>query len=51
MRLPMNPRAFPASTPILFSFFASAIDVASTSLLVALPRTISSSRITFAGLK
>ena len=33
MRLPMNPRQLPASTPTLFSFLASAIDVAITSLL------------------
>ncbi len=51
MRLPMKPRQFPASTPTFFSFLASAMHVAIASALVALPRTISSSRITFAGLK
>ena len=51
MRLPTNPRQFPTSTPILPSFFESCMQVAMTSLLVALPRTISSRRITLAGLK
>ena len=51
MRLPTKPRQFPTKTPTLPSFFESCMQVAMTSLLVALPRTISSRRITFAGLK
>ena len=47
----MKPRQFPARTPTLFSFFARPMEVAITSLLVALPRTISSNFITLAGLK
>jgi hypothetical protein len=37
--------------PTLFSFFDSAIDVAITASLDCLPRTISMTRITLAGLK
>ena len=51
MRLPTKPRQLPTSTPIFPSFFASCMQVAITSLLLALPRTISSSRMTLAGLK
>ena len=51
MRLPTKPRQLPTSTPTLPSFFESAMHVAITSFEVALPRTISSSRITLAGLK
>ncbi len=51
MRFPTKPQQLPTTTPTLLSFFASASAVATTSLLVALPRTISTSRMTFAGLK
>ena len=51
MRLPMKPSQTPETTPTFLIFFDSAIVVASTSLPVALPRTISSSRITLAGEK
>ena len=46
-----NPKQLPTTTPTLPSFFASFSEVAITSLLVSRPRTISSSFITFAGLK
>ena len=36
MRLPTKPRQLPTSTPTLLSFFASAIDVAITSVLLCL---------------
>ena len=51
MRLPMKPSQTPETTPSFRIFFESFITVASTSFAVALPRTTSSSRITFAGLK
>ena len=51
MRLPTKPRQLPTSTPTLLSRFARSIEVAITAGLVALPRTISSRRMTFAGLK
>ncbi len=51
MRLPTKPRQLPTSTPTLPSFFESCMQVAITSLLLALPRTISSRRMTLAGLK
>ena len=51
MRFPTKPRQLPTSTPTFPSFLESCMQVAITSLLVALPRTISSRRITFAGLK
>ncbi len=51
MRLPTNPSQLPTTTPTLPSRFASAIAVASVSGDVFLPRTISTRRITFAGLK
>ena len=51
MRLPTNPLQLPTSTPTLPSVFESCMQVAITSFEVALPRTISSRRITFAGLK
>src|SRR6266702_3414918 len=51
MRLPTKPRQFPTTTPTLRSCLASANVVATTSLLVAVPRTISRRRITCAGLK
>ena len=51
MRLPTKPRQLPTSTPILPSVFESCMQVAITSLEVALPRTISSRRMTLAGLK
>ena len=51
MRLPMKPSQTPDTTPVFFSFFDRASTVARTSLPVCLPRTISSSFMTFAGLK
>ena len=51
MRLPTKPRQLPTSTPILPMVFDSCMQVAITSLPVFLPRTISSRRITLAGLK
>jgi hypothetical protein len=51
MRLPMKPSHTPETTPVFLSFFDSASAVASTSLPVLAPRTISSSFITLAGLK
>ena len=51
MRLPTNARQLPTSTPTLPSLFASSIDVAITEGLDSLPRTISRSFITLAGLK
>ena len=47
----MKPSQTPETTPVFLSFFESPITVASTSLPVSLPRTISSSFITLAGLK
>ena len=40
MRLPTKLRQLPTSTPTLPIFFESCMQVAITSLLVALPRTI-----------
>src|SRR6266478_1295951 len=51
MRLPTKPMQLPTSTPTLLNFFESCMQVAMTSLPVAAPRTISSRRITLAGLK
>ena len=51
MRLATNAKQLPTTTPTLPSRFASASDVAMVSLSVSRPRTISSSFITFAGLK
>ena len=51
MRLATNPKQLPTTTPTLPSFLASLSEVAMASLLVSRPRTISSSFITFAGLK
>ena len=51
MRLPMKPSQTPETTPIFLIFLAIAMQVASTSGAVLSPRTISSSRITLAGLK
>ncbi len=51
MRLPTKPGHTPTSAAILPIFFASCIEVAMTGLEVFAPRTISSSRITFAGEK
>ena len=48
---PTKPRQLPTSTPTLPRVFDSCMHVAITSLLVRLPRTISSRRITLAGLK
>jgi hypothetical protein len=47
----MKPSHTPDTTPVFLSFLDSASAVASTSLPVALPRTISSSFITLAGEK
>ena len=47
----MKPSQTPETTPVLRIFFDSCIVVASTSLPVFSPRTISSSFITLAGLK
>ena len=51
IRLPTNPSQLPTTTPTLPRRLATAIAVASVSGDVALPRTISTSRMTFAGLK
>jgi hypothetical protein len=51
MRLPMKPSHTPETTPIFLIVLAIAMHVASTSGAVLSPRTISSSRITLAGLK
>ena len=51
MRLPMKPSHTPDTTPIFLIVLAMAMQVASTSGAVLSPRTISSSRITLAGLK
>ena len=51
MRLATNPKQLPTTTPTLPSRFASCNDVAITSVFVLRPRTISSSLMTFAGLK
>ena len=51
IRLPTKPGQLPTTTPTLPSRLASAMAVAMTAGLVAVPRTISSSRITLAGLK
>ena len=51
MRLPTKPRQLPTSTPTLPSFFESCMQVAITSIWTGCAATISSSRITFAGLK
>jgi hypothetical protein len=51
MRLPIKPSHTPETTAIFLIFFASAMQVASTSGAVCAPRTISSRRITLAGLK
>ncbi len=50
-RLPTNPGPLPTGTPSFRSCFVSAMTLASTSRLVSRPRTISTSRITCAGLK
>ena len=51
MRLPMKPSQLPASTATLPSVLPSAITVAMVCAEVCLPRTFSSSFMTFAGLK
>ena len=51
MRLPTKPKQLPTTTLTLPSRLPTSDAVAITSGLVCLPRTISSSRITFAGLK
>ena len=51
MRLPMKPSQTPETTPVFLSFLERAMTVARTSFPVSLPRTISSSFITLAGLK
>src|SRR6516225_12122721 len=51
MRLPTKPRQLPTRTPTLPRVFASPMDVTITAGLLCLPRTISRSRMTFAGLK
>ncbi len=51
MRLPMNPSHTPATTPTFLICLDMARAVASTSLAVLAPRTISSSLLTLAGLK
>ena len=51
MRLATNPKQLPTTTGTFASFLPSFTDEAMTDGLVAWPRTISSSFITFAGLK
>ena len=51
MRLATNPKQLPTTTGTLPSRLPSFTDVAITALLVSRPRTISSSFMTFAGLK
>ena len=51
MRLPMKPSQTPEITATFLIFLASARQGASTSGAVRAPRTISSRRITLAGLK
>ena len=51
MRLPTNPGQLPTTTPTLPSRLASACAAAIVSGVVVAPRTISTSRITLAGLK
>ncbi len=51
MRFPTNPNPFRTTTPTFLTVLASAIAVATTGLQVESPRTISTNRITFAGLK